>query len=145
MCKDLRLERCELGPRSGVTMIEVIIAISVLLVAVVGAYSSQLASLGLVEQSRASTVAMTDLSACMEQVMASSAELLPLPGSDFAHGGSVAAFEDLHLRDERIVVSYPGYQLNAEVPNPLQILITASWTDNRGREHQETLSSLRAR
>ena len=126
-------------------MIELIIAISILLVAVGGAYSSQLTSLRLVEQSRARTVAMTDLAACMEQILAGSAELLPLPGSSFAHGESVTAFEGLHLPGERLVASYPGYQLNGEVPNPLPVVLTAFWIDEQGREQSDTLRCLRVR
>lgn len=126
-------------------MIEMMIAISILLVAVGGAYTSQLTSLGLVQQSSARTVAMTDLEACMEQILAGSSELLPVAGSDFAHGASVAAFEDLHLPEQRITVTYPDYVVGADVPNPLQILLTASWNDNQGREQSKSLRSLKVR
>lgn len=126
-------------------MVEMLIATSVLLVAVIGAYSAQLASMQAVRQTTDRSAALTDLEACLEQVMATPAEQLPIPGSAFEHGQPVAAFEGLHLQEERIVVTYPGYVPAGTVPDPLTIVLTATWVDSSGRAGSQSLRSMKTR
>ena len=127
--------------QAGVTMIEMLIAIGVLLVAVMGAYSSQVTSMRLVDQSRERAVALSDLEACMEEVMSTASDTLPVPGSTFEHGQPVASYEELHLRDERIVATYPEFT-GGDVPDPLVVRLSASWTDFDG--HPRTMDLVTA-
>lgn len=131
--------------RAGLTMVEIMIAIGVLLVAVLAAFSSQVASMNLVSGSRETDTAISDLQACMEQVLTLPAGDIPVAGSEFQAGQPVAAFTDLHLEDERLVCSYPGYVPGGEVPNPLTIVLTLTWSDHKGRERSQTLRTLKAR
>ncbi len=126
-------------------MVEMLIATSVLLVAVIGAYSAQLASMQAVRQTTDRSAALTDLEACLEQVMATPAEQLPIPGSAFEHGQPVVAFDGLHLQEEQIVVTYPGYVPSGTVPDPLAIVLTATWVDSSGRAGTQSLRSMKTR
>lgn len=126
-------------------MVEVMVAIGVLLVAVVTAFGSQLTSFRLMSSSREDNSAIADLAACMEEVMLETVATLPIASSAYAHGASIAAFEDLHLRDQRIVATYPGYVAGGPVPNPLTIVLTATWRDSRGLARRLELRSLKVR
>lgn len=126
-------------------MVEMLIAVGVLLVAVIGAYSAQLTSMQAVRLTTDRSTALTDLQACMEQVMAAPTEQLPVAGSAFEHGQPVAAFEELHLQEQRIVATYPGYVAPSTIPDPLTVVLTATWVDSAGRTGSQTLRSMRVR
>ncbi|MCB9912110.1 MAG: type II secretion system protein [Planctomycetes bacterium] len=126
-------------------MVEVMIAIVVLLVAATAAFSSQMTSMRLVKQSREMGVALSDLQACMEAVRMRPVEQLPIAGSPFAHGVEVAAYHGLHLREERLIATYPGYTPGGAIPEPLPIVLTATWTDERGGQRTMRLQTVRAR
>jgi hypothetical protein len=70
---------------------------------------------------------------------------IPVAGSPFEAGQPIAAFEGLHLKDERIVATYPGYTAGLAVPDPLQIVLTATWTDFRGRPRNMRIACLKTR
>jgi len=131
--------------RAGFTMVEVMVAIGVLLVAVVTAFGSQLTSFRLMSSSREDNTAIADLAACMEEVMLETVVTLPVAGSVYAHEASIAAFEGLHLREQRIVATYPGYVAGGPVPDPLTIVLTATWRDSRGLARRLELRSLKVR
>ena len=117
------------------------VAIGVLLIASMAAFSSQLASLNLMKTSRETDLAMADLQAAMEQVLAQTPSGLPT-SDDYPHGGNVADFDSRNLDAEQIVVTYPGYVAGGDVPDPLPILLTISWNDFQGRPRQLQLSSM---
>ncbi|MCA9001330.1 MAG: type II secretion system protein [Planctomycetes bacterium] len=131
--------------RAGISMVEVMVAIVVLLIASSAAFMSQVTSMRMVGQSSDIALAMSDLEACMERVRQEPVDALAVPGSTFEHGESVAQYEDLHLRDERIVVTYPGYVAGAPLPSPLEVVITASWTPARGGQIRQSLRTVRVR
>lgn len=131
--------------RAGVSMIEMLIAIVVMLVSVGGSYLSQLTSMGLIEQSRDRAQALMDLEACMEQVTLLPSASLPVAGSSFEHGVPVVMYEELHLPAQRIVVTYPGFDPTEEVPNPLQVVLTATWEDRMGHSYSQRLRGMRVR
>ncbi len=129
--------------RAGLCLVEVMVAIVVLLIATSAAFMSQLTSMRMVEQSREIGVAISDLEAAMDRVRTSSMDSLAVPGSTYEHDGSIDQYDDLHLRDQRIVVSYPEYVAGNDLPNPLRIVLTATWTDRRGGARFETLQTAR--
>ena len=92
---DLRKRR-----QAGLSMVEVMIALGVLMVAVLGAFSSQAASSNLIRISREMDLAMADLQACMEQVLTLNTDDLPIEGSLFEEGQPVALYEGLNLEGE---------------------------------------------
>lgn len=131
--------------RAGFTMVEVMVAIGVLLVAVVTAFGGQLTSFRLMSSSREDNAAIADLAACMEEVMLEPVAGLPVAGSPYEQDVPIAAFEGLHLRQQRIVATYPGYVAGGVVPDPLTIVLTATWRDSRGLARRLELRSLRVR
>lgn len=129
--------------RAGLCLIEVMVAIVVLLIATSAAFMSQLTSMRMVDQSREIGVAMSDLEAAMDRVRTSSIDSLAVPGSTYEHDENIDQYDDLHLRGQRIVVSYPEYVVGDDLPNPLRIVLTATWTDRRGGTRRETLQTAR--
>ena len=129
---------------AGFSMVEVAVAIGVLLIAVLTAFGSQLTSFRLMNSSREDNTAVSDLAACMEEMLIRPAGELPVEGSDYEHGEPVARYEGAHLRDQRIVATYPGYAVGGPIPDPLQIVLTLTWTGNRGDSRRLELRSMKA-
>ena len=126
-------------------MVELMVAISILLFAVAGAVASQVASQRLTDTGVETSAAMADLQACMEQVLLRRLEDIPIAGSPFAADQPVAAFEGLHLTEERIVASYPAYTAGGTVPDPLEIVLTISWRDHGRRIRNLRLACMTTR
>ena len=133
-------------PRSsaagGFSLLELTVAIGVLLVATLAAFSSQVQSFVLIESSRDAAVAMTDLEVCMEDVLARTADEIP---AVFPAGEPIPGFEGLHLNAERIVPAYPGLEEGGAAPDPLQIDLVATWNDRRKRAKTMRLTTIRIR
>jgi len=141
---------CARTPRTprragGFTMVEMIVAITVLLIAVLSTSVAQIAALRLQDGAKETNVALADLESAMESVMAMSIDTIPIDGSRFESGQPVAAFERLHLRDQRIVATYPGYTLGGSVPDPLPIVMTTTWTDRRGVQRSAVLRGMKTK
>ena len=123
--------------RAGFTMIEVLVAMSVLLVATAAAFGSQIASYGVINSSRDLSIAMTDLEVSMEQLLAESPDEMV---NEFPTGLPLDGFSGLHLRDQLIIPTYPGFAGGA-VPDTLDVVLTATWADKRGRPQRLRLST----
>ncbi len=106
---------------SGFTLLELMFALTIMAVGVMAAFMSQMGSMSLMRTAEEQEVVLTDLQACVEEMLS----LNP---------------EDL-LRDERIVATYPDYT-GGSVPDPLVIRLTASWTDFEG--HPRTMDLVTA-
>ncbi len=130
--------------RSGFTLVELMIAIIVLLVAVLATFTGQLRSRELLQTSRETSIAMADLQAAMEQILLRPPDQIPVATSAYADDQPIAAFTNLHLANESMVADYPGYTGGA-VPDPLSIVLTVTWTDPRGRPRTKTLRSMKTR
>ena len=133
------------GARSGFTLIELMIAIIVLLVAVMATFTSQLKARDLLQTSRETNVAMSDLQSAMERILLRPVDEIPIAGSLYEDDTAIAAFDSLHLPNEQILVDYPGYALGGPVPDPLPIVLRLNWTDPRGRPRFLILRSLKTR
>ena len=134
------------GSRSaGFSLYELMIAIGILLVAVLATLQSQTTSLNLVHTTHETDTATSDLQAAMEQILLRSPDQIPIAGSPFEAGLPIAAFTNLHLRNERLVPTYPGYAGGPTVPDPLQIQLLLTWNDYRGRPRRMQIASSRTR
>jgi prepilin-type N-terminal cleavage/methylation domain-containing protein len=131
--------------KAGFSMVEVMMALGVLLVAVLGAFSSQVASSNLIRVSRETDLALADLQACMEQALTLTTDDLPIPGSLFEEGQAVALYENLNLEGESIVTTYPDYVVGQTIPDPLEIVLTLTWSDYGTRSRTVTLRSVKVR
>lgn len=130
--------------RAGFTLVELMISIIVLLVAVLATFTSQLKSRELLQTSRETGIAMADLQSAMEQILLRPVDQIPIAGSLYADDQPIAAFTNLHLANEVITADYPGFAGGA-VPDPLQISLTITWTDPRGRPRTKSLRSMKTR
>ena len=126
------------------TIIELMITITILVVVWGGAMSSQLAASDLVMTGRETSIASADLQSCMERVLSMPHRDIPIAGSEFEAGEPIELYENLHLSAQRMVATYPGYVPGQPVPDPLQIVITITWNDFDGRPRTMWLSSMRS-
>lgn len=117
----------------------------ILVVALSAAISSQVVSHNLLRASRETNVAMGDLQGAMELALLQAPGALPIAGSEFAHGTAIARFNGLHLRNETITATYPGYVAGGAVPDPLQIVMTINWNDYLERPRTLSLATVRTR
>ena len=128
--------------RSGFTMIELLVAITVLLVSLAAAVGGQVASFGLIGSSRDATLAMAELERCMEEVLTKSSDNIPV---DFPEGASIPGYEGGALNEQVIVPTYPDYGGSGPIPDPLDVVLEARWLDARGRLQRLTLTTTVAR
>ena len=130
---------------SGFSLYELLIAVGVLLVGVLVTLQTQATSLDLVRTTRETDTATSDLQAAMEQILLRPLDQIPVAGSAYAAGQPITAFNDLHLRNERLVPTYPNYAGGTSVPDPLQIELTLTWNDFKGRARTMRIASTRTR
>lgn len=128
------------GRSAGFTLLEVLIAMSALGLAIVGTLSAQMVCRDLARQSRETTLAMSDLQACMEELLLEPPGNLPLPGSRFQEGIPVPEYANLHLESQDIFAIYPNWN-GGPVPSPLDVDLTITWDDFRGRPRSLQLST----
>lgn len=123
-------------------MIELMVAITVLLVSLAAAFGSQVASFGVIDSSRDSTLAMTELERCMEEVLTKSSDNIPV---DYPAGEPISGYDDVRLKQQSIVSRFPDYAGSGAVPDPLEVVLEATWLDSRGRPQRLTLTTQVAR
>ncbi len=123
-------------------MIELLVAITVLLISLAAAFGSQVASFGVIDSSRDSTLAMTELERCMEEVLTKSSDNIPV---DYPAGEAIPGYDDVRLRQQSIRPSFAGYSGSGAVPDPLEVVLEANWLDSRGRLQRLTLTTQVAR
>lgn len=129
------------GTRAGFSLIELMIAVVLLSIGVLSAFFGQVSSLNLLRAARERNTAMSDLESCMEAIL--SEPLTDIP-AEFPAGVSVPEFDGLNLTAQQLVPTYPGFA-GGPVPEPLEILLTATWNDWRGRPQTIRLASVRTR
>jgi prepilin-type N-terminal cleavage/methylation domain-containing protein len=138
------LNRGRVGSAGGFTLIELMLAVSVMLIAIMAAFSSQLSSMNLLRASRESNTAMTDLQTAMEEVLLQPIDNIPAAGF-YPSGQPIAAYTNLNLPTETITPTYPTFGGLGPVPDPLEIVLTMTWQDWRGRPMTAQLATVKAR
>lgn len=128
---------------AGFTLVELMIAIGVLMIAVLGAFRTQIAAHNLLASASETNTAMADLQAAMEEIMLLPIDAIPVTGA-YPPGVAIADFNGLHLAAESIVPSYPGFA-GGDVPDPLEVQLTITWNDYAGRARRLTLASMKTR
>lgn len=127
---------------SGFSMVEMLVAIGVVLVTTLAGFVTQVQSFDLIDSSRDSTVAVTDLEVCVEEIISFSADAIP---GEFQTGVPIAAYTGLHLPNQQIVPTYPNYAGVGQVPDTLEITLTMTWDDRRGRPQRLTVTTAKSR
>jgi type II secretory pathway pseudopilin PulG len=141
----MRQARTACRRNAGFTLVEITIATTIMMIAVLSAARAQITSHNLVRTSRETSTAVADLSAAMEDLLTRQKDKIPIAGSLFEVAQPIAFWEGRNLRNERIVPTYPGYVLGGTVPDPLEIVLTVTWTDWAGRGRRMTLASMKTR
>jgi len=120
------------------------LAVTVLVVAMIAAVSSHVSSYNLLRTSSETNVAMADLRGAMEEILLQNIDSLPIAGSPYAQGQAIARYTNKELPGETLVATYPNWGGGA-VPNPLQIVVTATWNDFAGRPRSLLLATIKGR
>ena len=132
------------GSVGGFTLIELVLAASLLLIGVMAAFSSQLSSMNLSRASRESNTAMTDIQTAMDEVLLQPIDQIPTAGF-YPPNQPIAAYTNLNLNGETVTPSYPNYGGVGPVPDPLEIVLSMTWKDWRGRRMAIQLATVKAR
>jgi prepilin-type N-terminal cleavage/methylation domain-containing protein len=141
----MKTTRVERSGAAGFSLVELMIAVTVILVGLLTAYSSELSSLEVVKSSRETNTAMADLQACMESVLVLPPAEIPRAEGAYAPGQIIEAYRDLHLENQRVIATYPNLIAGQPVPDPLEIVLTMTWTDRQGRDRELRISSVKTR
>lgn len=141
----MRIRRNKTTGEAGFSLVELMIAVTVILVGLLTAYSSELSSLEVVKTSRETNTAIGDLQACMESILVLPPAEIPSAAGPYAPGQIIEAFRDLHLESQRIIATYPNLIEGKPVPDPLEIVLTMSWTDRQGRDRNMRIASVKSR
>ena len=126
--------------QAGFGLVELVVALSIASIVILGVGLTQAASVELNRTSNETNLAVADLRTAMEEILSLSLEEVPDVGGPYAPGIPVAAYSDLHLDGERLVVSYPNYA-GGDVPDPLEILVTVTWNDFAGRPRSVSMAT----
>jgi len=126
-----------------VTLLELLIALSVGIVAIGGYIESTSYGLFLSRTSQQSSVALSDLRNMMERIGMTPFQRISLEFPDGVINGMEAnQYEDIvggySLREENISVNYPDLS-----GNPLEIIVTVSWVGPKSRAQSLSLSTMR--
>jgi prepilin-type N-terminal cleavage/methylation domain-containing protein len=124
------------SPR-GFTLVEVVLAIVVLAISALVAFPTMLSFTQLSDAASDENLATHDLMAAVEDLMATPFANLT---TTYAHGTAIPKYTGRSLANEQIVVTYPD-----PAADPLEIVLTASWTDRRGHPRQEAFRCVRTR
>jgi prepilin-type N-terminal cleavage/methylation domain-containing protein len=127
--------------QGGFTILELMFAITVMLIGLAAAFGGQVGTRNVVRQSRETQLALTQLETVAEAIIAEVPDKLPVAGSAYAHGQEVALPTEVGLRDLAVICTYPGYTAGSPVPNPLQVHIEVTWTDFQGRRRDLSLDT----
>jgi type II secretory pathway pseudopilin PulG len=130
--------------RSAFTMVELMIAATILMIAVLSTFVAQIGSNNLLRVSRETNTGMADLETAMESVLLRPVDEIPIATSPFKPNVPIAAFTNLHLSGETIVPTYPGYA-GGTIPDPLEIVLTLRFKDFKGRQRTMQLASMKTR
>lgn len=130
--------------RRGMTLLEISIAVTIFMIALLAAFGSQKTALDLTRTSEETQTAVSEMRACMEELLVLPADQIPLATGPYAPDTVIVGFNDRALTNQRITVSYPGLG-GGVVPDPLEIRLAMTWDDWVGRPRSLVLETMKAR
>jgi Tfp pilus assembly protein PilV len=128
--------------RRGIGLVEVMIAFTILTIAILGSLAAHISCVRLAESARETQIATADARSALEEILLLPSDQIP---SSYPADQELDAFHELHLEQESVAVHYPGYDGVGEVPDPLEVRVEIRWLDAAGRLRSLDLASLRAR
>ena len=125
----------------GTTLIETIVVAMVFTIAIIGLISAALSSVYFIENSKNATIAIADLTNIMEKIRATPFDSITTQFPDaVADGPGNSPYSSIlggyTLSNEQITVSYTDAN-----SDPLEILVTITWQDRRGRTYSASMST----
>ncbi len=130
------------GSRSGFSLLELMFAVTILVIGVMGAFTTQLGSLGVITTGQETSKATMELQAAMESVLVVDPDDVV---DIFPPGQPIPAFADRNLRNETMVPTYPNYAGVGPIPSTLDVRLTVTWDDFEGRGRSLRLNTAVAR
>jgi len=121
----------------GFTLIELILSIALLAVGAISIYQAVFSYTELSEMAHDRNLAFFDLETALEDIRSTPFDKIV---EKYPDEEPIPKFDDLHLRNERITVTYRN-------PNrdPLVITATIEWQDRQGRSFSESMHTARTR
>jgi Tfp pilus assembly protein PilE len=124
---------------AGLTLVEIMLALTVLTVVIVMFFGVFLSAHSLSRVNKDKHRALMDTTALMEQIT-----LIPIGdiANTFPHATDIPEFNDLHIRDQRVQVVYANGNAAAR---PLEYQVVSTWTTAASRPARLSVQGVRAR
>jgi hypothetical protein len=129
--------------RRGFAVLEILAAATLVVLLGLALYRSVVATRDIRRSYAETRIVMTDLQEVMRHVVEMPVAQLPGPDSPFAHGRPIEGFA--HLEQQTVVATYPDYVPGNPVPDPLEIVLTATWQGADAHPRTLELASVRVR
>jgi len=131
--------------KKGTTLVEVMVATLIFVVALGALLSSITELLCLVDLSKEQTIAVTDLRNMMEKIRATAfadmqAQFPDAVVDDSSTGRYLAILGDYRLSNEQVTVTYANIS-----SDPLEIKASVNWLDKRRRARKVSISTFKTR
>lgn len=138
-----RLQNQKRRADSGMTLVELVIAVGVLAVALGMMFSSLISLYSMAQIAEGRTRAAMIMTSVVENMRAMDFETLmawnPNP-IDFEDADAVVVLEAIDMNGD--AVELPSQAAAANFPNPMEVRVTVVWTQLRGRVYSFTASTL---
>lgn len=132
-----RLPRALSGSREGFTLVELLIAVTVVALALFAGLRSQTAAIELMREARETEVAIEILREGMAQLMLEDNDDLCDAGGSVEPGVALVTHDA--LEGQTLTYALPGYVAGDPVPDCLALRLELQWTTSRGRSRTMTL------
>ncbi len=129
------------GQRRGFSLVEFTVAVTVLAIVMLGAFSSQVASRNLLAEARETDLAVDTLRSTMDRLLVRGLEELVDENGDHPPGNAIDVGE-CPLQDVNVLFSTPGYVPGDPTPDELTIRLELTWTSATRQPRELTLSCI---
>lgn len=126
--------------RSGFSLVEVLIGVTILSIAMLGAFSAHVAADRLTRESEEKEIARGILESAMQRVLLEGAADLAA-GNTFVPGQPVAVPETGLLEGAVLTLQTPGYTFGDPAPTVLAVRLDLTWTSDSGIARSLSMTS----